>query len=295
MKALITGANGYIGSNFVSYLVKNGWYVDIVVRANSRLNSLNKCLEKVKVHVYDGTSDSLIKIVGEAKPNNVYHFASLFLVEHTDRDIKEIIESNIIFGAQLVEAMVRNNVKNLINTGTSWQYYKGNNNPVNLYAATKQAFESILSYYVDAHELKVITLYLFDTYGPNDSRSKLIPMLWNALEAKTTLSMSPGEQMIDLVHIDDVIKAFYIAGNMINEQEIGHNHYGVGTGKPIKIMDLVNLFQDVVKVKLDVTFGGRQYRMREVMMPWEDYQRIPGWHPQVELSDGLAGSRPDHH
>ena len=69
------------------------------------------------------------------------------------------MSSNITFGTQLVEAMVANGCYQFVNTGTSWQHYENDEyNPVNLYAATKQAFEDILRYYVETSALRVITL-----------------------------------------------------------------------------------------------------------------------------------------
>ena len=159
-----------------------------------------------------------------------------------------MIQSNILFGTQLIEAMTVNGVYSLINTGTSWQHFQNQPyNPVCLYAATKQAYETILAYYMEVSPLKVVTLKLFDTYGPNDPRRKLIPLLHEAAEKQHTLAMSPGEQLIDIVHIDDICNAFVVAADRIINNVIFSQweEYAVSSGKPLLLKDIVKTYEAV--------------------------------------------------
>jgi hypothetical protein len=153
--------------------------------------------------------------------------------------------------------------------------------PVNLYAATKQAFEDILSYYVDAHGLKVMTLALFDTYGPGDPRQKLVSLLWKTALSGQELAMSPGEQLIDIVYIDDVLDAFVVAADLLMEQSEGHLRYGISSGQPIRLIDLAKIFEEASGLTLPISWGGRPYRPREVMKPWSAFVwttcRRMGW------------------
>jgi nucleoside-diphosphate-sugar epimerase len=218
--ALVTGATGFIGSHLARRLVKDGWAVHAVVRSSSKRDLIHDIEHAIHFHIYDGTIDSMQGILAESRPDTIFHLASLFLSQHQPRDITALIQSNITFGTHLVEAAVVNGCFQFINTGTSWQHYENEDyNPVNLYAATKQAFEDILKYYVEAHGVKVITLKLFDTYGPDDPRPKLMNLLKRAAETGETLEMSPGEQLIDLVHVDDVVEAFCTAQELITIQD----------------------------------------------------------------------------
>ena len=210
--ALITGATGFAGSHLAMRLFHDEWNVHVIIRPTSSLDSLQKILPRITVHCHDGTTNQLISIMKKVKPDVVFHLASLVLSQHETKDIEPMIQSNIIFGTQLVEAMTSTEIYSLINTGTSWQHFQNQPyNPVCLYAATKQAYEMILTYYMEVSPLKVVNLKLFDTYGPDDSRRKLIPLLQEAAEKQHTLAMSPGEQLIDIVHIDDVCNAFVVA------------------------------------------------------------------------------------
>jgi len=292
-RALITGATGYIGSSLTKRLVAEGWDVHIVVRPNSKLDVLAPLLASVTVHEHEGTTSGMVELVRAARPETVFHLASLFLAQHKLEDIGALINSNVLFSTQLVEAMVANEVKYLVNTGTSWQHHNNEAyNPVNLYAATKQAFEDILAYYVDAHGLKATTLALFDTYGPNDPRAKLIALLWKTARTQEPLFMSPGEQFIDLVHIDDVLNAFIMATDTLYQQQSGHTRYGVSSGNPLRLIDLVSAFQNATGHTLPITWGGRPYRPREVMEPWTNYQPVPGWSAKVPFETGILQTLP---
>lgn len=288
--ALVTGGTGFIGSNLIKGLISTGWIVHAIIRQKSDPKALAKCVNKITLHEHDGSTESLVKILAISKPDVVFHLASLFLSGHTPKDITPLIQSNVLFSTQLVEAMNENGVKNLVNTGTSWQHYENKDySPVNLYAATKQAFEAILQYYVEAKSIKVITLKLFDTYGPNDPRPKLFHLLERVAKTQEPLAMSPGEQLIDLVHVDDVVNAYLLAAKRLMDGLVTqHEGYGVSSGHPIPLKELVSVYEKATNTKLPIQWGGRHYREREVMATWTEYNLLHGWIPSVALLDGIT-------
>jgi len=290
--ALITGATGFVGSHLVKRLVKEDWDVHIIVRGQSGLDIISEIKEKLTIHIYDETTDNVIGILDKVKPKIVFHLASLFLAEHQSKDIEQLIKSNLLFGTQLVEAMAINGVYKLVNTGTSWQHYNNEDcSPVNLYAATKQAFEAILKFYAEATPLRAITLKLFDTYGPNDIRPKLFNLLKRVAEEQKPLAMSPGEQLIDIVYIDDVVDAFVMAAERLMNDKVEHyEDYAVSSGSPLKLRDLVKIYEEVIGRKLPIEWGGRPYRAREVMVPWNRGKVLAGWKAKVNLKDGIKFS-----
>jgi nucleoside-diphosphate-sugar epimerase len=196
----------------------------------------------------------------------------------------------VLFGNQLLEAMKVNELSNLINTGTSWEHYNNEvYNPVCLYAATKQAFEVIMEYYIQACGIKAITLKLFDTYGPDDFRPKLFNLLNKAAVTGEPLDMSEGEQLIDLVHIDDVVEAYLISAlRLLDKQVTQHERYAVSSGNPLPLKELVKLYAEVTGQAIPLHWGARPYRDREVMVPWFLGSSLPGWKPLVSLSEGIS-------
>jgi nucleoside-diphosphate-sugar epimerase len=287
--ALVTGATGFVGSHLVRRLLAENWKVSIIIRPQSKLEVLKDCQEHLNILEHDGTTHHMMKIIGSLNLDVIFHLASLFLAEHHPRDIQPLIQSNIMFGVQLVEAMVRYEIYHLINTGTAWQHYQNlDYSPVCLYAATKQAFEAILKFYVESTSLKVVTLKLYDTYGPGDFRNKLFGLLQRSSETQEPLLMSPGEQWLDLVYIDDVVKALLIAASRIQNQPAHSGEdFAVSSGQPVPLKKIIELYESILGKKLPVHWGAKPYRAREVMFPWNRGRILPGWHPKVDLDEGI--------
>lgn len=286
-KVLITGATGFVGSHLAKRLGSLGWEVHIAVRNESGVPA-DLVANRFTIHVCDSRGHSLHEILKTAKPDLVYHLASFFRAEHSINDIPHLIQSNIEFGTNLLEAMSMSGTLKLINTGSSWQHFLGESyRPVCLYAATKQAFESILTYYVDAVGLRVITLKLTDTYGPNDRRRKILNIIAEAAAKKIAINMSPGEQLLDLVFIDDVTEAYLVATDMLSAEEARQEDYLISSGELHSLKDIVRIYQEVTGRCVDVTWGGIPYRKREVMSPWVAGPRLPGWAPKISLQEGL--------
>ena len=296
-RVLITGATGFVGGHLAKACINQGYDVHCIVRPASR--PLEPSISNSSAsYSYSGSISEMQKILIKAKPDVVLHTAANFVGTHNPEDISPLIESNITLGTHLVESMMAAGVTNLVTAATSWQHlddwpYK----PVNLYAATKQAFESILEYYVDAAELKVINLSLFDTYGPGDTRAKLIPLLQKAVKENTVLEMSAGQQIVDLVHVSDIVAGFLIAARQLaNGQVQGTRKYCLNAEKRYSLEEVIHLVQDVYPGNLQVNFGALAYGPRQVMEPWTKGIRLPDWAPKVDLKSGLAQlfSEADH-
>lgn len=287
-KAIITGATGFIGSHLARRLVKDGWTVTVVIRNSSNCDLICDIKNSIQIYKYDGTIKNMMTIFEKSNPDITFHLASLYLAQHQPEDISKIIESNVIFGTQVVEAAVNVGCLKIVNTGTSWQHYGSESyNPVNLYAATKQAFEDILKFYVESYGLRAINLKIYDTYSDNDPRPKIINLLKSAAGTKKILNMSPGHQKICLVHIDDVINAYCISEKILNEDCCPMmKSYGVCTGKYYSLREIVAELEKSIRKKINVNWGGKKYRNREVMIPCMGIDALPGWEAKkIEIHD----------
>lgn len=291
-KALLTGITGFIGLHLAQKLLEDGWEVHAIVRPTSNIKNVHQLLgNQVYLHMRkkEDNENNLVDILHDVQPDIVFHLASLYLPKHSYSDIPLLIDSNVTLGTQLLEAMVENGIYYFVNTGTSWQHYENAQyNPVNLYAASKQAFLTMQKYYEETTPLKVINLQLFDTYGPGDTRRKLFTLLKEASESNKTLLMSPGEQLIDIVYIDDVTDAFlYAAELLLSQKQLEQNTYAISSGKPLKLRNLVKIFEEILGKHISIKWGGRPYRMREVMQPWNTGNNLPGWKCKISIEQGI--------
>jgi nucleoside-diphosphate-sugar epimerase len=290
-RALVTGITGFIGSALAVRLLADGWAVDAIVRPHSETESL-PFAQRVRFHrVADGAS--LTPTLADARPDVVFHLASLYLAEHAPGQVEDLVRSNILFPALLAEAMTSTEAKCLINTGTAWQQFRSEAyNPVNLYAATKQAAEDLLHYFHDARSLSVVTLRLFDTYGKGDKRRKLMQILIDAAITGEALAMSPGEQVVDLTHVDDVVSGFVVAAERLMATDTALFETYLLSGERLTVKGLADVVASGMGRAIRAQFGGRPYRQREVMMPvGDDGKALPGWTTRYDLRRYIAENR----
>lgn len=282
-RALVTGASGCIGKNLSQRLLGDGWQVWALIRPQSR----RPTIPGLRTCSFDGGTDSLLRSLAACKPDVVFHLAALYVSEHSPADVRPLIEGNILLGCQLAEAMARSGALRLVNTGTAWQHFRdAPYDPVNLYAATKQAIEDILVYYQQAHGLKTITLKIFDSYGPDDPRPKLLAGLRRA--AKERVDFVPGGQLLDLVHVDDLVNAFVMAGKRLLAGKVRRAEaYALSSGRPRSVREVAAVFEAATGLMLKINWGARPYRRREVMRPWAKGEKLPGWKPRISLEEGF--------
>jgi len=288
--ALVTGAAGFVGGHLARRLLAGGWETHAIVRRSSNATSLRDVLGSGNVHIHDGSTEGLVNILRNVHPEVVFHLASVFVAEHSTDDVGPLVQSNILFGTQLLEAMTVAGVSIIVNTGTTWQHYEGREySPVSLYAATKQAFQDILQFYCEARGSRAVTLELPDTYGPDDKRPKLLSILDRAARTGGTLQMSPGEQLLDLLHVDDVVHGYEVAADgLLSGHLPSPSEYQLSSGSLVRLKDVVELYREVNGRTVNVVWGGRPYRAREVMEPRSPVRVLPEWQPCIGLKDGLA-------
>lgn len=287
MTILITGATGYIGREFIRKY-QNEFDIIALVREKSNIADIEQFNCKI-IKFNDFTDINLIfqkNII-----SGIVHFASNVIVEHNQENISNLIDSNIKFGTYLLDLSKMYNVKWFINTGTFWQNYKNEDyNPVNLYAATKEAFQNIAKFYTQTSQLLFTTIKLNDTFGQYDTRSKIFNLWDKCSQTGKRLDMSNGEQIIDLIYIEDVINAFKIMIENLqkeNYKEYNNKSYVVTSNQRVSLRGLADIFEKVTNKKLYINWGGRSYRNREVMIPYENGEVVPNWKPKYSLEKAI--------
>lgn len=289
MKVVLTGATGFIGKHLISELISKGCSIVAIVRPGSDISHLQK--NNIPVHYYNGEYNSLFNFFVCEKPDGIIHLASLILVEHTSDQITELVNSNILFPTHLIEAAANADIKWFLNTGTFWQNYEAKEySPVNLYAATKQAFEDLAQYYFETKNINFVTFKLYDTFGPNDTRSKIFNLWLKSAISGELLEMSAGEQVIDISYIDNITAGYSELIHLLSEdlgKKLCGKTFAIKTKERLTLKELAKVFEKVTGKKLNIAWGRKSYRQREVMIPWQQSEEIPGWVPKVSLEEGI--------
>ena len=273
MRILVTGATGFVGQHLLPYLEKQGHEVYALVRPSTDGSKVYTN----HLYVFEDDIEHLASYLLENHVDGIIHLASLYIAQHKPEDIKNIVTSNVYLGTAVMEAAVKAGVKWFLNTGTIWQNYNvepysDTYCPVNLYAASKQAFMDMAKYYTEVSDIKFCTLKLCDTYGANDTRRKIFALFEQIAKTGECLKMSPGEQKLDIVHIDNVVRDFEALAEKLDNGEQLREEYVVSSGRQRSLKEIAKQYEIDHQVILNIEWGGRPYRKREVMVPYIGYQ-----------------------
>ena len=126
----------------------------------------------------------------------------------------------------------------------------------------------------------------------DDTAKKLMDYMMESINAKEHVKMSPGNQFLDFVHVDDVVRFYVSAVNSINNISLlpnGSNYY-LGTGIGTRVKDLATLIESKIHKRLNIFWGGLNYRPLDVMCavaPTEDNNQVIPWKTQISLDQGI--------
>ena len=285
---LITGATGYIGKNLVKRLIKNkNTKIKLLIRKNSNLNYFKDFENKLSFHYFDSTYNSIEELFKTVNFDYVFHLASISSYDYKSSDISDIIDTNIKLGNFLLEAMKKYGCKYFINTSTYWQNYNNlNDKPICLYASTKKAFEDIIDFYCIDKKIKAVSLKLYDVYGYDDHRNKLINSLILSNDSSKPTELTKGEQKLYLIYIDDVIDAYEKAMKIVKYKEIDHKIYEIYGGVKYSLGEIIKIIEKIKKKKLNVKFGAKEYYKFQIMNP-KGANKLPRWSCKTSLKEGL--------
>ena len=281
--ALVTGATGFIGRHLVRRLGIDGWMVHGLVRGARSPESA----EHVEWHPVPLETEDLVGLVTRLSPSVCFHLATDFRARHEPSDVTAMIETNVAMGTRLVEAVNRAGSCPFVYAGTAWQHFEGRSySPTSLYAATKQALQDILRFYAEVEALPVATLNFFDTYGPDDARPKLVPLLLRAACSGEPVDLSTGEQVVDLLHVDDAVSCLLAVAAFLTGGS-SPAVFSAHSDTPVTVRRLVDLLAEATGRTIPVHWGARPSRPREMVTPWRFAARVPGWTPRIPLQEGL--------
>jgi nucleoside-diphosphate-sugar epimerase len=284
MRILITGATGFIGRCLLKALQSTPHEVYILYRGKNKISINVKSINTEDINWKDS--------IKNANPDVVIHLAAYLTSADDEPAIEKLIQSNILFGAHLLDALKNTNIKYFINTGTFAEYFdnKETINPSYLYAATKSAFRHILNYYQSITGYKVVNIIPYTVYGGVDTKKKMIDYIFESIGKETPLNMSPGEQLLDLIYVDDVIDFYIQLLNNLSFVKDKYTEIHLGTGIGTSPKEVAGLMETVTGKKANINWGGIPYRKRDTMASIAN-RKLPSelfpWKPRITLEEGI--------
>jgi NAD dependent epimerase/dehydratase len=303
MKALVTGADGFIGSHLSELLLKEGYSV----RALAQYNSFNYWgwLEDIP------SNERLEVITGDIRDPNfvkdstrgvdiIFHLAALIAIPYSYHAPDSYVDTNIKGTLNIVQAAREAGNIRVISTSTSEVYgtaqyvpidEKHPRQPQSPYSATKIGADAIALSFYNAFNLPVTIARPFNTYGPRQSARAIIPTIISQIaDGKKQILLGDLTPTRDFNYVKDTVAGFLAIAEA--DATIG-KEVNIASGTEISMADTLNLIAELMKS--DVEFITDQQRLRpansEVFRLLGDNRLIKsltGWKPVYRLEDGLA-------
>jgi CDP-paratose synthetase len=290
MKILITGATGFVGKTLIPYLFDRG-ITDIAILVRNKEKALN-LFPLIPVTIFE-IDNNMRESVISYSPDVVLHMAALFNSRDDANTAKKIIDSNIVFGTLLLEAVSKTSCHYFINLGTFTEYLYGAGEffPNNLYSASKTAFRSIVQYYQTVNNVKWINVIVYSPYGRKNDQKKVVDYMLDAMDSSILIDFSKGEQILDFIHVDDIASFFYCLFTQIHVCTDNFTQFHLGTGDGHSIREVSHILEKVFSKKINANWGGLPYRPLDIMFAVAPIARnieLLNWKAQISLEQGFS-------
>ena len=281
-KILITGSTGFVGSNILNLLLKKNVYIYDVLRNKNKKNKKIRDLKKNKNYspIFYKKFNDLERELKKIKIDIVINCATYYTGKNDIKNIENLVQTNIIFCSVILESL-KNKIKKFINFGSMMEYSHGNQfSPKNFYAITKYTFQKIEEFYkLNYKNIKFYDLKLYETYGDNDERNKIIPTIIKNYAKNKDIKIISKNLKMNFVHIESLMRVIYtIIFNKIKEGE-----YCIKNNKFTKIQKLINSLNIKLKKKIKIKYLSSKifYNANNKL------KKFPYWNDKKNLIDFL--------
>ncbi len=288
-RILLTGSTGDIGKCLVQKLIKTNYKVAVVVRNLEK----SEHLFSNKVEYISYTNHKFSDSIQDFNPHIVFHLASLSTSNDDKSNILELIDSNITFVSLLLDSLKNCNVELFINTGSFSEYHNNDDtlDPTYLYSATKIASRYMIDYFSKIQKFTFIQAILYTVYGQKTEHKKVIDYVIESLDANKTVEMSKGNQILDFIHVEDVINFFMQV--LVRQDSLSKSFYkfSIGTGKGYTIREITDILEQITQKKAQTKWDALEPRKRDIKLAIANTKKVKasiGWEAQISITEGLT-------
>ena len=276
MKLLVTGGNGFIGSNLVKRLVKEGH----IVHSLDNLSTGTKENEVPGCHYHYGDVSQVSLM--DKDFDVIFHIAALARIQNSFTSPHETFESNVIGTESVLEFARKINAK-VIYAGSSSRWHDPTISP---YAMSKYLGEELVKMYRKSFNLNTQIARFYNVYGPNeivDGDYAAVIGIWRrqVRDNQPITIVGDGEQRRDFTHVDDIVDGLY----KIMLSDYYHvDAWELGTGINYSINEVYEMFKskfNADKMHLPDQHGNYRVTLRE----HDDAIQKLNWTPTDQLSD----------
>ena len=315
---LVTGSNGYIGSHLIPKLARDG-YNCIICTRNGRgqeflkhsIDNVNKLKSNKSLYKFANLDFTNLEDVNKLLKSNypvdaVIHLGGSTFNGESLKNPKKYYENNVLGTKSLTEAMLDNNINNILYVSTASIYGKSGQGkiseksipyPKTPYAKTKYMAEQLINDY-KVYGLHSIILRLFNVAGADgtediDIGKNVITYLLSTIKNKgiftllgNTYKTNDGTCVKDFIHIDDVTNAISKAAAKLLETSQDSQIYNLGTGVGTSLGNVIRKSIDITGEKVNLKIGNAL--SDEVPIMVANNSKIKNqihWEPQKNIDD----------
>ena len=296
--ALVAGANGFIGSALVHRLATADVRVSCLVRKGSPWPRLWNSPNVSVVEVVEYEPQILQTALNGLQVDVAFNLASAG-VNPAQREPWGLFSGNVGVIVALLLGLGRQKPFRFVHTGSCSEYAPvvtghkiTEEDPLratSLYGAAKICAFTCGAALATQLDIAFITLRLFGVFGPGEAPYRLMPYLIERLSLGQAVDLTPGQQVRDLLYVEDVVDALMLAASSESMDRPGV--YNVCSGEGISVRQVA---EDVARIMGKSTnllrSGERPYRTDEPMWIVGDSRRFKaatGWFPRFSIQEGM--------
>lgn len=306
MKVIVTGGAGFIGGNFVHYMLKKYPEYEIIcldkLTYAGNMETLapvinNKNFKFVKADITD--RDAVYSLFEQEKPDIVVNFAA---ESHVDRSIEDpgiFLQTNILGTGVLMDACRQYGIKRYHQVSTDEVYgdlpldrpdlFFTENTPLHTsspYSASKASADLLVLAYYRTFKLPITISRCSNNYGPYHFPEKLIPlMIANALNDKPLPVYGKGENVRDWLYVEDHCSAIDL---IIHKGRVGEVYNIGGHNERTNLQVVKTIVQELGKPESLINFVTDRagHDRRYAIDPTKIHDEL-GWLPETKFEDGI--------
>ena len=296
---LVTGGAGFIGSNFLHYLLTVT--DEEVVVVDSLTYAANKEYVPSQYTLVEcdiGDKEHVDEVFAKYKPRKVFNFAAESHVDNSIKNVDPFIRTNIIGTCNLLRASVNNDVHKFHHVSTDEVYgsleYDDTKlfteetpyDPRNPYSASKAGAEHMVRTWNNTYGLPYLITSAANNYGPRQHPEKLIPkVIHNALNNKVTNMHGGGHQIRDWIYAEDHCRAIWT----LDEQNILNDKYNISAGHELPNIEVTKKILDILgkPYSLIGTSNERPGLDQRYATDYSKLRKKTGWVPKAKFDNSL--------
>lgn len=294
MKSLVTGGAGFIGSNLVDELIKQGHEVIVIDNESAESNGKFYWNDKSQNYKYDICDYEKIRELYTGV-DYVFHLAAEARIQPAIQNPLLAVKTNVLGTATVLQCSRESGVKKVIYSSSSSGYghNKTPNNEnqlddcLNPYSVSKISGEKLCSMYTKLFGLKTIIFRYFNVYGERQPlKGQYAPVVGIFLrqrsEGNPLTIIGDGEQRRDFTHVSDAVAANILAATIDVDDQYYGQLYNVGPGKNYSINEIANTISNN-QISIEPRIG----EARETLADNSKIKSVFGWDPKVNLVEWI--------